>query len=209
MPRNPFKCPVCRHLFDLDTKLPRTMMGCGHTVCSSCITELLPSQKRNTFKCPVDSVPCVISRKLITSFPKNQLLIQVIDELSKANFCNEHKKYCEWKCSTDDLILCTECLFIEKHKNCEIIEHGSFIAWKDVLVDLMQGNKKGKININAANKVVKRKGPSKKENSDENKSEFPLKVLNLFLTILLLFNPFFWWFSYEKKLLKISRQIVM
>jgi len=203
MPSSPFKCPVCFSLFDLDAKLPRTMMGCGHTVCSSCITDMFPSQNRKNFKCPVDNVPCSVLRKTINHFPKNQLLIQIIDEVSKIDFCQEHQRQIEWKSVPEDIKLCSECTFRENNQVIEL--EGSSSSWKDSLIELVEASRKQSEAKTGSGKKMRRKNLKKSKGSQVNEEELIPKCFNYFLAIILVFNPFFWWFSHEKKMMKISR----
>ena len=168
---------------------------------------MLPSQNRKNFKCPVDNVPCIVLLKTVSHFPKNQLLIQIIDGISKVNFCSEHQKQIEWKCISEDLSLCTECTVKESLVDLEIMEAGEgTFGWKDVVMEFVEANRNvKKVNIG---KMIKKKNIRKNKGGNSHKEaeeDIAGKYLNMFLAVILVFNPFFWWFSHEKKMMKISR----
>lgn len=47
-------CMKCHDAFNLMKKVPRILPECGHTLCTSCITDLLKSSPGKPLECPED-----------------------------------------------------------------------------------------------------------------------------------------------------------
>jgi RING-type zinc-finger len=46
----PLPCPSCLEPYDLEKKLPRVLVQCGHTLCTSCLE---PTYRNKTVRCPI------------------------------------------------------------------------------------------------------------------------------------------------------------
>ena len=86
------KCPLCKQIYDEDVRIPRILLNCGHTICSSCISNCLNTS--SILKCPEDQTeyPNITS---LSSFPINKALIKLLHKISdnkkiKNNFNNNN-----------------------------------------------------------------------------------------------------------------------
>ena len=86
------KCPLCKQIYDEDVRIPRILLNCGHTICSSCISNCLNTS--SILKCPEDQTeyPDISS---LSSFPINKALIKLLHKISdnkklKNNFNNNN-----------------------------------------------------------------------------------------------------------------------
>jgi len=73
------KCPLCKQIYDEDVRTPRILLNCGHTICSSCISNSLNIS--SILKCPEDQTeyPNISS---LSSFPINKALIKLLHKIS-------------------------------------------------------------------------------------------------------------------------------
>lgn len=46
----PLPCPSCLEAFDLERRLPRVLVQCGHTLCTSCLE---PTYRNGCIRCPI------------------------------------------------------------------------------------------------------------------------------------------------------------
>ena len=67
-------CPIC---FE-DFEEPKCLPNCAHNVCQHCL-EGMVKKKKKTIKCPVCRVESVIPNGGVASFPKNHLLVRLIE----------------------------------------------------------------------------------------------------------------------------------
>ena len=80
-------CPLCQKKYDSYYHLPRIVPKCGHTFCEKCInnrTQL--KSKRKTFTCPECSIDVIMRKNLNDDVPKNQTIIDIIQDFKKNNY---------------------------------------------------------------------------------------------------------------------------
>lgn len=89
------QCPRCLHEFDSQEHVPHMIPSCGHTICSLCVQSFLDSPETlNEFICPEDKVPIQIQGKDLNSFPKNVILIRLVERkrtLANGTFAEDIK----------------------------------------------------------------------------------------------------------------------
>ena len=144
-------CPICLSPYNLTTQKPLLFQNCGHTYCSLCITKIIKNTKDNKIECPKNKNCIKISKNSI--FPENIALLLVIEksgnfkienemkknflEISKIqnrkrtsnfffNFCLKHKKSCELICESCKILICTDCVLFDIHKNCVYLKIEDF-----------------------------------------------------------------------------------
>ena len=83
------KCPLCKILYNEDNRIPRILLKCGHTICSSCILNSINSSA--ILKCPEDSTEYENISSL-ESFPINKALIKLLHKISDNKKQKENPK---------------------------------------------------------------------------------------------------------------------
>ena len=83
------KCPLCKILYNEDNRIPRILLNCGHTICSSCILNSINSSA--ILKCPEDSTEYENISSL-ESFPINKALIKLLHKISDNKKQKENPK---------------------------------------------------------------------------------------------------------------------
>jgi len=69
-----FSCPICLDLFEE----PKCLPNCAHNVCGRCL-EGMEKLENNSIECPVCRVKSMIPKDGIAAFPKNHLLVRLIE----------------------------------------------------------------------------------------------------------------------------------
>ena len=69
-----FSCPICLDLFEE----PKCLPNCAHNVCGRCL-EGMDKLENNSIECPVCRVESMIPKDGIAAFPKNHLLVRLIE----------------------------------------------------------------------------------------------------------------------------------
>ena len=131
-------CQFCGFKYNVGERIPRILVHCGHTLCTSCIQQLHHK----------DRVRCPICRKLVKNLesaerlPLNiNILFEIVEKdeiLSKENFDFEdededelNEKLCEkhpervkhFYCSHHKTIFCRECIKDEHSENeCFVVD---------------------------------------------------------------------------------------
>lgn len=73
------ECQVCVNKFDVTSHKPRSL-GCGHTICTSCIRELLSGGKDNrTLRCAICRKPHIVSVNRVSEVPINFSLLSLVE----------------------------------------------------------------------------------------------------------------------------------
>lgn len=130
------ECTICCNDFDdTDSDLtPRILKSCGHTICEKCAKKLLNGSE---IICPFDRKTTTLSDKKITSLPKNEALIKIIQQqkaenakarlktdslekenkTSNENSCFENSSHeAVFHCEQCEAAFCESC-FLDVHKS--------------------------------------------------------------------------------------------
>ena len=79
------KCPLCGNQYDEETRIPRILLNCGHTICSLCISSC--DNSNSPLKCPEDNTE--YQHITLSSFPINKALIRLLHKISESKKNNE------------------------------------------------------------------------------------------------------------------------
>ena len=71
---NELNCPICYE----DFEEPKCLPNCAHNICQNCL-ERMAKRKRKVIECPVCRVESVIPRDGVAAFPKNHLLVRLLE----------------------------------------------------------------------------------------------------------------------------------
>ena len=74
------KCPLCNQQYDEEIRIPRILLNCGHTICSTCISS--SENSNSVIKCPEDNTE--YQNISLSSFPINKALIRLLHKISEA-----------------------------------------------------------------------------------------------------------------------------
>jgi hypothetical protein len=79
------ECPICMELYlHTGQHEPRILTSCGHTVCHSCIGDMLASEEMNNgekaLRCPCCKVATAVKQGDAASLPKNYALASAAEE---------------------------------------------------------------------------------------------------------------------------------
>ena len=69
------RCPIC---FE-DFEEPKCLPNCAHNVCQQCL-QGMEKKRNNVLECPVCRVESVIPKGGVAAFPKNHLLVRLIEQ---------------------------------------------------------------------------------------------------------------------------------
>lgn len=75
------RCKLCNDFFDTNSKVPRLLPRCGHSVCEECLRAFLG--KGVVGLCPEDGEVFGDDRKSITHFPVNATFFDLLDSKGK------------------------------------------------------------------------------------------------------------------------------
>lgn len=105
-------CPECTQLFT-QSRTPRILTGCGHSLCNVCIERLHKDRK---IACPI----CKASTNCesLASLPANLAILAM--QKIKEDQCNKHTKQIEAYCNSDKSLLCVSCLLEDGHRTHDI-----------------------------------------------------------------------------------------
>ena len=79
------KCPLCKNQYDEETRIPRILLNCGHSICSLCISKF--NETQTSLKCPEDNTE--YQNISLSSFPINKALIRLLHKISESKKNNE------------------------------------------------------------------------------------------------------------------------
>lgn len=118
-------CPTCTLAFKKSENEPHMIPVCGHTICTTCLTDILSDNKLN-FICPI----CQRLVKLpkdnrISQFPVNRIVLDMVVELPHIEKCMSHQSFLELYCVDCSTKICNKCLFNGAHRdhNVDLIEN--------------------------------------------------------------------------------------
>ncbi len=106
-------CGVCSLPYDAADHIPRVLINCGHTLCTSCLIEILKSP--NLRKCPFDSILFKRSQNTLDHFPSNFVLSAFLEERHR-NICQIHDDQLAIVCLKDKIKICRDCALFGEHK---------------------------------------------------------------------------------------------
>ena len=119
-------CAICFDEYNKQENIPR-LLSCSHTLCESCLFDLINASKHKSFKCPECRISHDVTERGVKEFPQNKYILSHLDTLEKENTsdttCKDHKRplalYCaDSKCKKS---LCTLC-YIEDHKSHSVTD---------------------------------------------------------------------------------------
>ena len=127
-------CGVCKHKYNIGDRIPRILINCGHTYCTSCLTKYYRKQR---IRCPcckklVKSLESVEQLPLnITIFGEivsnDSLILDLLDPESNNSYTNTCKLHEEkqkhYFCSLHETNFCRECIKLShKDDKCCVID---------------------------------------------------------------------------------------
>ena len=117
-------CSICCSNYDHGEHEPKVIPGCGHTLCGTCISNLINDGSK--FECPFCKKSFKINKKkLDTQFLRNFALLHLLDEknalISKdpLKSCPTHNCPIEIVCIDCSTQICYKCAYHPSHKNHE------------------------------------------------------------------------------------------
>ena len=116
MKSEPFSCPVCLASYNQNTKLPRVLPTCGHTICTECLLHILDFSA----KCPLDKESLPKQKEILNPFPINFTVKQFLEEREVKGVCQEHGEDLINFCLTDKCKICNECYLEGIHQGHKI-----------------------------------------------------------------------------------------
>jgi len=113
-------CRLCKNLYNLTNRLPRTMANCcGEAICSSCIESML--KKTNEFRCPFDGTSYVLIDSDVDAFLVNPTIKRLVERnMIKKEGCNQHSQPFTFKCLPCQTRLCNTCIHYGFHKGHDL-----------------------------------------------------------------------------------------
>lgn len=121
-----FSCPICISPYDKSHFEPRIIPNCGHSLCLHCLNQIL-GESPQSFKCPLCARPFYMIQLSSSHFPKNFLAINLIEESSKSDRCQEHKATLDLICVDCKTKICNKCVFKGTHKDHKVDIHEDFV----------------------------------------------------------------------------------
>jgi len=118
VPTEALCCPICYNEYNSTQNIPMVIPGCGHTICSKCLTKIL--EDPNSPKCPLDNRRFSIHQVGIESFPVNFIVKQLFDKAPPKTLCEIHNEKLRLICLTDKCRVCDACAFSGNHKGHHI-----------------------------------------------------------------------------------------
>ena len=127
-------CGVCKEIYNVGDKIPRILVNCGHTFCTSCLTKYY---RKNRIRCPfckklvkylesVEQLPlniCIFSEIV----HNDKSLLEMMDNdspISMLSNCDIHlEKSQHFYCSLHKVNFCRECIR-QKHReeDCCVVD---------------------------------------------------------------------------------------
>lgn len=106
-------CGICFREFNRADRTPKIISTCGHTLCFSCLSDILSKR----MSCPFGCSQVIPNR--IEEFPPNLAMLQFVDTKNKMAYetCTKHKKSKNLVCMTHNCSICEDCQ--EEHKGCK------------------------------------------------------------------------------------------
>ena len=83
-------CKVCYKNYDHLNVVPRVISGCGHTMCSECITAIMRTKFGLSFKCPFCNNVQYLRSLNAKEFPKNYEIVDLLSDRHNSDHCTIH-----------------------------------------------------------------------------------------------------------------------
>jgi len=134
-------CPICFQEFNDQTREPR-ILNCGHTVCLSCLTQILLDGAR---KCPLCNQRLESTSK--DNFKKNYILMHKCNQERPEFFCKEHGYPKALICYSCKDRCCQKCMLKGPHKSHDMDTLDDFreeVRSKRDDIDYLEGKAKNK-----------------------------------------------------------------
>lgn len=127
-------CGVCKLKYNIGDRIPRILVNCGHTYCTSCLSKYYRKQR---IRCPcckklvknlesVEQLPLNITifGEIVQNDPLILLLIDAEAPNSYTSICNLHEeKQKHFFCSYHETNFCRECIKLShKDDKCCVID---------------------------------------------------------------------------------------
>lgn len=127
-------CGVCCLTFNVGDRIPRILVNCGHTYCTSCLTKYY---RKNRIRCPycrklvknlesVEQLPLNINifYEVVLNNDKLQLFIDPDSKGGSSANCPMHtEKSKHFYCSYHDINFCRECIkAFHRDDNCCVVD---------------------------------------------------------------------------------------
>jgi len=112
-------CGICYCDYDQVEHLPKFFPKCGHTICASCLSDIL----NTTRECPFDRINVDKSLASAQDFPTNRIVVEQITESQGEKFtiCTTHGSKQKLVCLVDRVAICKYCSSLGDHKGHETI----------------------------------------------------------------------------------------
>ncbi len=142
------RCPACNNNYshsDRQERLPRVLIGCGHTFCQACIAHAHTLDRVICLQCTKVS-PAATPDAL----PLNETLLAMMrsQQVQQEHLCKTHRKKLEAFCEKERELICMECSLSTHryHKACLISEkaHADRTLLKDSLKRIVEGYEESK-----------------------------------------------------------------
>jgi hypothetical protein len=115
-------CANCQKPFDRDSRTPKLLPFCGHSICDVCLQQLLQSPT-SQFNCPFDN----ISYEKSSKFSDNLYILEVIKNQGQRNSvgarpslgpgrCKRHDRSLDMYCLNCETKICSECALFDVHR---------------------------------------------------------------------------------------------
>ena len=111
-------CPICYTKYNQVDNTPRILPACGHTICSQCLATLLKGYSSK--KCPLDKVQFHYSHSILSEFPINFALKDLLDNSDSLDFCSVHKRMFRFVCMVDQTKVCDDCVIFGEHRDHDL-----------------------------------------------------------------------------------------
>ena len=127
-------CGICHQKYNVGDKIPRILVNCGHTFCTSC---LMKYYHNNHIRCPycrklvknldnVETLPLNLSifGEIVKNDPVIMLLIDPSSDISFSSSCNQHpEKQKHYYCSFHENNFCRECIkSFHRNEKCCVVD---------------------------------------------------------------------------------------
>ena len=128
-------CACCKNKYNVGDRIPRILVNCGHTFCTSCLLKY--HHGKDHIRCPsckklvkhldnVETLPLNLSifGEIVKNDPVIMMFIDPSSEVSFASSCPNHpKKQRHYYCSFHENNFCRECMKVfHKGDKCCVVD---------------------------------------------------------------------------------------